>query len=124
MRLQRCTNGPLQLQRMGAIVLLAATQRQRDETTVNEIDTILAPACKALFGGSPAELGIALHSSARLRSAYTRRPAMEMAAARRAGVAGRINSSRMRRKSPRAIWWCIKITALGAMKGWSPSMIF
>ncbi len=51
---------------------------------MNEIDTILAPACKALFGCSPAELGIALHSSARLRSTYTRRPAMEMAAARRA----------------------------------------
>ena len=84
MRLQRCANGPLQLQRVGVIVLLAATQRQRDETNVNEIDSILAPACKALFGGSPAELGIALHSSARLRSAYTRRPAMEMAAARRA----------------------------------------
>ncbi len=84
MRLQRCVDGPLQLQRIGVIVLLAATQRQRDETTVNEIDTILAPACKALFGGSPAELGIALHSSARLRSTYTRRPAMEMAAARRA----------------------------------------
>jgi len=83
-RLQRCANGPLQLQRVGVIVLLAATQRQRDETNVNEIDSILAPACKALFGGSPAELGIALHSSARLRSAYTRRPAMEMAAARRA----------------------------------------
>ena len=85
MRLQRCTNGPLQLQRIGVIVLLAAPQRQRDETTVNDLDTILAPACRALFGGSPAELGIALHSSARLRSAYTRRPAMEMAAARRAG---------------------------------------
>ena len=84
MRLQRCVDGPLQLQRIGVIVLLAATQRQRDETTVNEIDTILAPACKALFGGSPAELGVALHSSARLRSTYTRRPAMEMAAARRA----------------------------------------
>ena len=55
------------------------------QTIVNEIDTILAPACKALFGGSPAELGVALHSSARLRSAYTRRPAMDMAAARRAG---------------------------------------
>jgi hypothetical protein len=75
----------LQLQRNGAIVLLAAPQRQRDETTVNEIDSILAPACKASFGGSPAELGVALHSSSRLRSAYTRRPAMEMAAARRAG---------------------------------------
>ena len=85
MRLQRCVNGPLHLQRDGVIVLFAATQRQRDETTVNEIDTILAPACRALFGGTPAELGIALHSSARLRSAYTRRPAMEMAAARRAG---------------------------------------
>ena len=85
MRLQRCVDGPLQLQRDGVIVPLAATQRQRDETTVTEIDSILAPACKALFGGSPAELGIALHSSARLRSAYTRRPAMEMAAARRAG---------------------------------------
>jgi len=84
-RLQRCVDGPLQLQRDGVIVPLAATQRQRDETTVTEIDSILAPACKALFGGSPAELGIALHSSARLRSAYTRRPAMEMAAARRAG---------------------------------------
>jgi hypothetical protein len=75
----------LQLQRIGVIVLLAAPQRQRDETTVNDLDTILAPACRALFGGTPAELGIALHSSARLRSAYTRRPAMEMAAARRAG---------------------------------------
>ncbi len=85
MRLQRCTNGPLHLQRRGAIVLLAATQRQRDETNVTDLDSILAPACKALFGGTPAELGIALHSSARLRSAYTRRPAMEMAAARRAG---------------------------------------
>lgn len=85
MRLQRCVSEPLQLQRVGVIVLLAATQRQRDETNVNEIDSILAPACKALFGGSPAELGIALHSSARLRSTYTRRPAMEMAAARRAG---------------------------------------
>ena len=52
---------------------------------MNEIDSILAPACRALFGGTPAELGIALHSSARLRSAYTRRPAMEMAAARRTG---------------------------------------
>jgi len=83
-RLQRCVDGPLQLQRNGVIVLLAATQRQRDETNVNDIDTILAPACRALFGGSPAELGVALHSSARLRSAYTRRPAMEMAAARRA----------------------------------------
>jgi len=83
-RLQRCVDGPLQLQRSGAIVLLAAPQRQRDETNVTDLDTILAPACKALFGGSPAELGIALHSSARLRSAYTRRPAMEMAAARRA----------------------------------------
>jgi len=51
------------------IVLLAAPQRQRDETTVTEIDSILAPACRALFGGSPAELGVALHSSARLRSA-------------------------------------------------------
>jgi hypothetical protein len=67
------------------IVLLAATQRQRDETIVTDLDSILAPACKALFGGSPAELGVALHSSARLRSAYTRRPAMDMAAARRAG---------------------------------------
>ena len=85
MRLQRCVDGPLQLQRDGVIVLFAAPQRQRDETTVTEIDSILAPACKALFGGSPAELGIALHSSARLRSAYTRRPALEMAAARRAG---------------------------------------
>ena len=44
-----------------------------------------APACRALFGGTPAELGIALHSSARLRSTYTRRPALEMTAARRAG---------------------------------------
>lgn len=52
---------------------------------MNDLDIILAPACRALFGGTPAELGIALHSSARLRSAYTRRPAMEMAAARRAG---------------------------------------
>lgn len=52
---------------------------------MTEIDSILAPACRALFGGTPAELGIALHSSARLRSTYTRRPAMEMAAARRAG---------------------------------------
>jgi hypothetical protein len=77
----------LHLQRIGETFLFAATQRQRDETTVNEIDTILAPACKALFGGTPAELGIALHSSARLRSAYTRRPAMEMAAARRANDA-------------------------------------
>ena len=85
MRLQRCANGPLQLQRIGETFLIAATQRQRDETTVNDLDTILAPACKALYGGSPAELGVALHSSARLRSAYTRRPAMEMAAARRAG---------------------------------------
>ena len=84
MRLQRCIDGPLQLQRIGETFLFAAPQRQRDETTVNEIDTILAPACRALFGGTPAELGIALHSSARLRSAYTRRPAMEMAAARRA----------------------------------------
>ncbi len=84
MQLQCCVDGPLHLQRRGAIVLLAAPQRQRDETTVNEIDTILAPACRALFGGTPAELGVALHSSARLRSAYTRRPAMEMAAARRA----------------------------------------
>jgi hypothetical protein len=83
-QLQCCVDGPLHLQRRGAIVLLAAPQRQRDETTVNEIDTILAPACRALFGGTPAELGVALHSSARLRSAYTRRPAMEMAAARRA----------------------------------------
>ncbi len=85
MQLQCCVDGPLHLQRRGAIVLLAAPQRQRDETTVNEIDSILAPACRALFGGTPAELGIALHSSARLRSTYTRRPAMEMAAARRAG---------------------------------------
>jgi len=84
-RLQRCVDGPLHLQRIGETFLFAATQRQRDETNVTEIDTILAPACKALFGGTPAELGIALHSSARLRSAYTRRPAMEMAAARRAG---------------------------------------
>ncbi len=84
MQLQCCVDGPLHLQRRGAIVLLAAPQRQRDETTVNEIDSILAPACRALFGGTPAELGIALHSSARLRSTYTRRPAMEMAAARRA----------------------------------------
>jgi hypothetical protein len=52
---------------------------------VTEIDSILAPACKSLFGGTPAQLGIALHASSRLRSAYTRRPAMEMAAARRAG---------------------------------------
>ena len=52
---------------------------------MTEIDTILAPACRALYGGTPAELGIALHSSARLRSTYTRRPALEMAAARRAG---------------------------------------
>ncbi len=52
---------------------------------IDTVDSILAPACKALFGGTPAELGIALHSSARLRSAYTRRPAMEMAAARRTG---------------------------------------
>lgn len=85
MRLQRCADGPLQLQRIGETFLLAATQRQRDETTVTEIDTILAPACRALYGGTPAELGIALHASSRLRSAYTRRPAMEMAAARRAG---------------------------------------
>jgi hypothetical protein len=83
-QLQCCANGPLHLQRRGAIVLLAAPQRQRDETTVNDLDSILAPACRALFGGTPAELGIALHSSARLRSTYTRRPAMEMAAARRA----------------------------------------
>ena len=52
---------------------------------MTDLDTILAPACKALFGGTPAELGIALHTSSRLRSAYTRRPAQEMAAARRAG---------------------------------------
>ena len=52
---------------------------------MTDLDIILAPACRALFGGTPAELGIALHSSARLRSAYARRPAMEMAAARRAG---------------------------------------
>ena len=84
MQLQCCVDGPLHLQRRGAIVLLAATQRQRDETNVTDLDTILAPACRALFGGTPAELGIALRSSARLRSAYTRRPAMEMAAARRA----------------------------------------
>ena len=43
---------------------------------MNDLDIILAPACRALFGGTPAELGIALHSSARLRSAYTRRPAL------------------------------------------------
>jgi hypothetical protein len=84
-QLQRCANGPLQLQRDGAIVPFAATQRQRDETNVNDIDTILAPACKALFGGTPSQLGVALHASSRLRSAYTRRPAMDMAAARRAG---------------------------------------
>jgi len=83
-QLQRCVDGPLQLQRIGETFLLAATQRQRDETTVNDLDTILAPACKALFGGTPAELGIALHASSRLRSAYTRRPAQQMFDARRA----------------------------------------
>ena len=60
MRLQRCADGPLQLQRDGATFLFAAPQRQRDETTMTEIDSILAPACRALFGGTPAELGIAL----------------------------------------------------------------
>ena len=52
---------------------------------MTEIDTILAPACRALYGGTPAELGIALHASSRLRSAYTRRPAQQMFDARRAG---------------------------------------
>ena len=52
---------------------------------MDDIDTILAPACTALFGGTPSQLGVALHASSRLRSAYTRRPAMEMAAARRTG---------------------------------------
>ena len=52
---------------------------------MNEIDSILAPACKALFGGTPAELGLALCASSRLKSAYTRRPAQAMANARRAG---------------------------------------
>jgi hypothetical protein len=52
---------------------------------MNEIDSILAPACRALYGGTPAELGIALHASSRLRSAYTRRPAQAMFDARRAG---------------------------------------
>ena len=51
---------------------------------MTEIDTILAPACRALFGGTPAELGIALHASSRLRSAYTRRPAQALFDARRA----------------------------------------
>jgi hypothetical protein len=52
---------------------------------VTEIDSILAPACKSLFGGTPAELGLALCSSSRLKSAYARRPAQSMANARRAG---------------------------------------
>ena len=54
---------------------------------MTEIDTILAPACKALFGGSPAELGIALHASSRLRSSYPRSFAQAMWRARRDGDA-------------------------------------
>lgn len=49
------------------------------------IDTILAPACKALFGGLPSELSIALRQSSRLRSSFARTFALSMFDARRDG---------------------------------------
>lgn len=52
-----------------------------------DLDSILAPACKALFHGPPSELGLALSCLPRLRSGFTRPLAQAMFSARRAGDA-------------------------------------
>lgn len=49
------------------------------------VDEILAPACKALFCGTPSELALAIQAHPRLRGSYPRAAAVGMWNARRSG---------------------------------------
>lgn len=70
--------------------MLTPSAAPTDLTTLNEI---LAPACKALFGGTPDLLATAIELNPRLRGSYQRAAAQGMYRARRTGDAAKVQEA-------------------------------
>lgn len=57
------------------------------------LNEILAPACRALYGGTPDLLATAIELSARLRGSYQRAAAKGMWSARRSGDVAKVRAA-------------------------------